>query len=211
MKTTPIRFILATAACLTASSGLVSADMVLVSETKIGEVKSVTTMSISGTMMRTDNGTESSVIMDTGAGVITTLMHEQKMAVKVDLAQLAALSGANPAASTPVPTTTIIATGKTKTINGYPCELYLSENSGTQVSMWIAKDYPGYGKLKAEMAPMEKLNTSGVKQPEVPGLALRTEYTSNGLTFVTSVVSLKEQKVDRGIFTVPADYKAPGQ
>lgn len=187
------------------------ADVVMVSETKVGEVKSRSTMSISGSMVRSDNGTGTSVIMDTEAGVMTTLMHEQKMALKVDLAQLKAMAGATPAAAATVPLTTITATGKTLKIDGYTCELYLSENSGTKVSMWIAKDYPGYAKLKAGLATMEKLNPSGVKQPEVPGLALRTEYTSNGLNFVTSVVSLKEQKVDTGLFRIPADYKAPGE
>jgi hypothetical protein len=194
-----------------AAPSTVLADVVMVSETKVGEVKSRSTMSISGSMVRADNGTETSVIMDTGAGVMTTLVHEQKMAIKVDLAQLKAMAGAPKAGAVTVPLTTITATGQTRKINGYNCELYLSENSGTKVSMWITRDYPGYAKLKAELATMEKLNTSGVKQPEVPGFALQTEYTANGLNFVTSVVSLKEEKVDAGVFKIPADYKTPGE
>jgi Domain of unknown function (DUF4412) len=196
MNLLPARIVLIASATLlvAAAPSSVLADVVMVTETKVGEVKSRSIMSISGSMVRADNGTETSVIMD-----------------KVDLAQLKAMAGATPAAAAPGAVTTITATGETRKIDGYACERYLSENSGTKVSLWIARDYPGYAKLKAELATMEKLNTSGIKQPEVPGLALRTEYTSNGLNFVTSVISLKEEKVDAGRFKVPADYKAPGQ
>jgi hypothetical protein len=196
MKTKPIHSILCTAAFTIAASSIASADLVMVSETKIGEVKSLTTMSISGSMMRTDNGTGTSVIIDTKTGDRTTLMHEQKMAVKVDMAQLKALAGANPPAPGPESVTKITAMGQKQKIDGYDCELYLSENMGTKVSRWIAKDYPGYDKLKAELAAVQNINPTGVKQPELPGMALKTEYTANGLTVVTSLVSLREQKAD---------------
>ena len=210
MKSTSLRLLFCTFAPLASAISLASADLVMVSETKIGEVKSLTTMFISGSMMRTDNGTDSSVIIDTKTGDMTTLMHEQKMVVKVNMAQLKALAAPNAPAPGPESVTKITAMGKTQKVDGYDCELYLSENMGTKVSMWIAKDYPGYDKLKAELAAVKNLNPGGAKQPEVPGMALRTEYTANGMTFVTSVVSLKEQKVDSALFQVPGDYKAPG-
>ncbi len=211
MKTSSFRSVFRAAACLAPLVSIASADLVMISETKIGEVKSRTTMSISGSMMRTDSGTENSVIIDTKTGNMTTLMHEQKMVVQVDMAQLKALAAPNATAPGPESLTKITPGGKTQKIDGYDCDLYYSENMGTKVAMWVTKNYPGYDKLKAELAAVQNINPTGVKQPEVPGMALRTEYTANGLTFVTSVVSLKEQKVDAGIFKVPADYKAPGQ
>ncbi len=197
---------------LAATATLARGDLVMIQETVVGEVKSRTTMSVSGNMMRTDNGTESSVIIDTKTGSMTTLIHEMKMVMKTDMEQLKAA-----AAGTPTPEAAKIepgkltATGKKEKINGYNCEQYLLENMGTTVSMWIAKDYPGYDKLKNELAPLAKMGSSNVKQPELPGLALKTETESQGIKFVTSLVSLKEQKVDPSLFTVPAGYKAPGQ
>ena len=211
MKSNPILTAFCSAAFLAAAASLATADVVMISETKIGEVKSRTTMSISGSMTRSDNGTETSVIIDTKTGAMTTLMHEQKMAIKMDMAQLAAMAGASKPAAGSEAVGKLTATGKTQKIDGYACELYLLENSGTQVSMWVTKDYPGYDKLKAELAALRNLNPGGPKQPEVPGMTLRTEYTANGMTFVTSVVSLKEEKVDPKIFVVPANYVAPGQ
>ena len=106
---------------------------------------------------------------------------------------------------------TITATGKTDTVQGHRCEQYVSENSGTKVLMWIAKDYPNYATLKKQMSALEKLSASAAKQPEVPGMALKTEFTTNGVTFTTSLVSLKEQKVDPAIFKAPAGYQTLGQ
>jgi hypothetical protein len=186
------------------------ADLVLIQDTAAGEVKSRTTMSISGDHVRTDNGTETSVIINTKTGQMTTLMHEQKMAMTTDLKQLQAAAAATPGASEAA-VGTLTATGKTETIQGHRCEQYLSENAGTKVLMWIAKDYPNYATLKKQMSALENLSASAVKQPEVPGMALKTEFTTNGVTFTTSLVSLKEQKVDPAIFKAPAGYQALGQ
>lgn len=197
------------AAALTAAAPAF-ADLVMVQETAAGEVKSRTTLSVSGDLVRTDNGTETSVILDTKAGRMTTLMHEQKMLMTMDLKQLQAAAGATPAGQ-PENATKVTATGKIESVQGHRCEIYTTENAGTVVTMWIAKEYPGYDKLKSQLNTFEKLNPAGTKQPELPGLAVKTEFTSNGIKFVTSLVSLKEQKVDPGIFKVPADYKALGQ
>lgn len=189
------------------------ADIVMVNETAIGEVKSKTVLSIRGDMVRTDNGTETSVIMDTGKGEMTTLMHEQKMVVKTDLNALKAASAAFADKAVPGADLkpTITSTGKKEKINGYDCEIYVVELKGMSSRLWIAKDYPGYEKLKKELSVLEKLGTPGQKQPPMPGLALKTEYEQQGLKFTTMLVSLKEQPVDASIFKVPAGYKAPGE
>jgi hypothetical protein len=192
-------------ACATAAR----ADLVMITDTAAGEVKSRTTLSISGDLVRTDNGTETSVILDTKAGRMTTLMHEQKMLMTMDLKQLQAAAAATPGA-TGANATKVTATGKFETVQGHRCEIYTSENAGTVVTMWIAKDYPDYDKLKSQLNTFEKLNPTA-KQPELPGLALKTEFTTSGIKFVTSLVSLKEQKVDPAIFKVPGDYKPLGQ
>lgn len=188
------------------------ADLVMITDTAAGEVKSRTTLSISGDLVRTDNGTETSVILDTKAGRMTTLMHEQKMLMTMDLKQLQAAAAATPgAAGAPgANATKLTATGKFETVQGHRCEIYTSENAGTVVTMWIAKDYPNYDKLKPQLNTFEKLNPTA-QQPALPGLALKTEYTTSGIKFVTTLVSLKEQKVDPGVFKVPATYKALGQ
>lgn len=206
---TPFLFTLS-ALALTA---IAQADLVMIQETTVGEVKSRSTMRVSGDKVRSDNGTENSSIIDTKTGSMTTLMHEAKMVIKVDMEQLKAASAGAPTATEDVkiPVSTITPTGKKEKIDGYDCEEYIMENSGTKVGMWITKDYPGYEKLKKELLALTKMNPSSVKQPELPGMAIQTEYTTNGLKFVTKIVSLKEEKVDPSVFEVPAGYKAPGE
>ena len=190
------------------------ADLVLTNETAVGEVKSTTKMSIRGEKMRTDNGTETSVIMDAKSGDMITLMHEQKMMIKSNVNDLKAAAAALPK-DTPGVTVTepkITATGKKEKVQGYDCEIYTMESMGSTVKLWVAKDYPGYAKLQKELSVMEKLGTPGAaKPPALPGMTLKTEFEQQGLKFVTSLVSLKEEAVDESIFAVPAGYKPLGQ
>lgn len=201
-----------------AAAGLSTAraDIVMVNETNVGGVKSTTTMSIHGDKVRTDNGAQTSVIMDTKTGDMTTLMHEQKMMMKSNAEQLKAAAaalgdkGAPGGAEAMQPK--ITATGKKEKVQGYECEIYTMEIMGLSTKMWIAKDYPGYEKLKKELSVLEKLGSPGAaKQPPLPGLALKTEMEQQGMKITTALVSLKEQPVDESIFSVPAGYKALGQ
>lgn len=209
MKTKALTLLLSVA-----SFSTILADLVLINETAVGEVRSTTKMSISGDKMRTDNGTETSVIMDAKSGDMITLMHEQKMMMKSNLNDLKAAAAALPK-DTPGVTITepkIAATGKKEKVQGYDCEIYTMEAMGTMTKLWVAKDYPGYEKLQKQLSVMEKLGTPGAsKPPALPGMTLKTEFEQQGLKFVTSLVSLKEEAVDGSIFNVPAGYKPLGQ
>ena len=192
-------------------ASIAHADLVMVNETSIGGAKSTTTLSIRGDKVRTDNGTQASVIMDTKTGEMTTLMHDQKMVVKMSAADLkaaAATLGDKSAAGGLEPK--ITATGTKEKVQGYECEIYTMEALGMTTKLWVAKDYPGYEKLKKELSVLERLASPGAKQPPVPGIALKTEFEQQGMKFPTSLVSLKEQPVDESIFAVPSGYKAPG-
>ena len=201
MKTTALLLLLATT--------LSRADLVMVQETAIGEVKDKTVMSIKGKMVRTDVGDKSSVIIDTETGNMISLMHEQKMAMKMDGAMMkAAQAAAAPAGEIPQP----VATGQKEKIGDYECEIYTLSNQGTETKMWIAKDYPGYDKLKTELAALKKMGgPAAANQKDLPGMAIKTETKAGELTYVTTLVSLKSEPVDDKIFTPPADYKMMGQ
>ena len=201
MKTTALLLLLA--------ATISRADLVLVQETAMGEVKDKTVMSIKGKMVRTDVGDKHSVIIDTETGNMISLMHEQKMTMKMDGAMMkAAQAAAAPAGEIPQP----VATGKKEKVGDYECEIYTLSNQGTETRMWIAKDYPGYDKLKTELAALKKMGGAATaNQKDLPGMAIKTETKAGGITYVTTLVSLKEEKVEDKIFTAPADYKSMGQ
>ena len=188
------------------------ADITLVQNTFMGADKtpSKSTMYVKGDKVRTDNDTTTTMIMNTATGDMTTLMHEQKMIMTTNLKQLAALTKQTPAAADPQPVTKITATGQKEQVDGYECEIYTSENKGMVVKMWVAKSYPNQEKLRAEMKVIAKLSAAdAAEQPEVPGIALKTEWEQQGMKFSTKLVSISIAPVDESKFALPTDYKTP--
>lgn len=194
-------------------TGSAVADVTLVQHTFLGAAKTpmVTTLCIKGGKIRTDNDTTSSVVMDTATGEMTTLVHEQKMIIKSNTKDLAALAP-SPGGDKAGGGTKVTATGKKEMVEGYNCELYLSENMGMVVKMWLTEDYPGYQKLKEELKVISKMAVANAsEQAPLPGIAIKTEYEQQGMKFERRLVSLKEGAVDEAKFAIPAGYKAPGE
>jgi len=188
----------------------VLADLTLVNETEFNGLKSRTTMRIKGNKVRSDNDTTSSVIMNTATGEMTTLVHEQKMIIKTNTRELEALSAkTNESSKIPVNVSTVTATGKMETVDGHECEIYLVKNLDTVVKMWVAKNYPGQEKIRTELKVLTRMSSESTKQPDVPGIALKTEFEQQGMKFTTTLVSIKSNPVNEAHFTIPAEYKAP--
>ncbi len=203
------------AICLIIAQGLLSvvrADIVLTQHTFAGAVKTpaVTKMTIKGDMVRSDNDTTSTTIMNTATGDMITLVHEQKLIIKVNTKEIPKapdVPGVDPKSLLPK----ITATGQKEVIDGYECEIYTSEAYGSVMKMWMCLNYPGLDKLKAELKTMAKLsNSSAPGGPEIPGMMLKSEYEASGVKFVTKLISLEDKPVSDDVFALPKDYKAPG-
>ena len=191
----------------------VFADITLVQHTFVGAAKTpmLTTMHVKDGKMRTDSDTTTTLIIDSNTGDMTTLVHEQKMIIKQNTKELEKLAQLAPKTVEPGQTK-VTATGQKETIDGYDCEIYLSENMGTVVKMWMTQNYPDQEKLTEELKVMAKISAAGAaKQPEVPGIAVKTEFEQQGLKFTTKLVSLKTGPVDDALFVIPQGYKAPGE
>ncbi len=189
------------------------ADITLEQETFAGmastPIKSF--MYVKGDKVRSDNGDTSSVIMDTATGEMITLVHEQKMMIKTNAKELAAMTRSTPAAEAAKTLTKVTATGQKEKVDGYECEIYHSENNGMVVKMWITLDYPNQDKLREQLKVMAKLaDPTAEKQPDIPGIAIKTEFEQQGIKFTTKLISLKDAPIDDAKFVIPADYKAPG-
>jgi hypothetical protein len=189
------------------------ADITMVQHTFIGAAQTPmkTTMYAKDGKMRTDSDTTTTLIIDSKTGDMTTLVHEQKMIIKQNTKELEALAQQMPKTVKPEETQ-VTATGQKEKIDGYDCELFLSENSGTVVKMWVTRNYPGQEKLRTELKVLTELSARGApKQPDVPGIAVKTEFEQQGLKFTTRLVSLDLAPVDDALFVIPEGYKAPGE
>jgi O-succinylbenzoate synthase len=105
-------------------------------------------------------------------------------------------------------------TGKTERVGDYTAEVYTwSRPDGANQTVWVAKNFPDYAKIKAQM---DKLNQSPMAQiskgssPDVntlPGMVVKTQMEMNGQKVTSTLVSVKEQSVDASVFETPKDYQ----
>ena len=190
------------------------------------------TIKIHGNKIRQDlAGAESgdmSLIKDADTGDSIVLLHRQKMFTKPG-AKAKSAQNLEAALSKPLDT------GKSDIVGGYDAEIYAwaadrklwNDTNGMIEALWVAKDYPGFDQIKADLAKLDRANVSfpgkGMS-PEIsslPGMVLKSRLIVKMgeavQTINITLLSAKEEPVDPSIFEVPADYKewtppnSPGQ
>ena len=202
------------------------ADLVLQQKVESAMINGTITTQIKGDKIRVDMPSSPqgamSTIMDLSSGDSTTLLHEQKVAMKVpgaEIKQMAEkLKQSRASAGTNAAPPTFQDTGKTEKVGNYDAEIYTwSSPDGANQTVWVAKDFPDYAKIKVQM---DKLNDSPVAQmskgaaPDVntlPGMVVKTQMEMNGQKVTSTLVSAKESSVDASIFQTPKDYQQMNQ
>ena len=200
-------------AALLCVSAVVRADLVIVQKVEGSGQSGEQTIKIKGDKARTDMAQQVSMITDGASGDVVTLMHAPKTFLKVTAAQTKAMleqmQKLKPAGEPPK----LTATGKKEKIGNYECEIFTTNFGGVGVTYWIAKDFPNY---PAVLAQMEKLQAGSISamgkglMPELkdfPGMQIKTEMDLGGKKVSTVLVSAKEENVDPAIFNIPAGYK----
>ncbi|MCX7826900.1 MAG: DUF4412 domain-containing protein [Verrucomicrobiae bacterium] len=204
--------------CLAATA---CADLFIIQEMKSPMMNGEIFIKIKGDKMRLDMAFgpagAMSTLIDTVSGDTTTLIHAQRMALKMPGAQLRQTmealqkqaGGAKPAPPKP--------TGKTEKVGEYNTEIYTWAANGTTQTLWIAKDFPNYSKLKPHL---KRLHDSPMAGPgkgmspdldALPGMVVKMEGSIAGQKVSMTVVSVKETNFDAGIFETPADYQTIAQ
>ena len=200
------------------------ADLTLEQKADDGRhIRSLITM-IQGDMMRLDVAHETnamSVIVNLDSRDSLTLMPETKTYLKRTGAQLKQLAEARrKAAGTNAPdpgtpAAPAVSTGKTEKIDGLDTEIYTwSGGHHLNETLWVAKDFPNYQQIQAELAKMDRYNREGAHrsaQPELsrlPGMVMRTEISADGERGTNTLVSVKVEALDASRFELPPDYTA---
>lgn len=191
------------------------ADLFITQEVKSTLMNGEVVIKIKGDKVRLDVALgpagAMSMIRDTATGDLTTLIHAQKMAMKVSGAQMPKLQAS--AAKLPIPQPT----GRTEKVGAYNAEIYTCSVNGATQTFWVAKDFPNYAKLKTLM---KKLKDSPVIGPAngmspdldaLPGMVVKIEANVAGQKATTTLVSVKEMNFDAAVFEAPADYQTLAQ
>lgn len=189
---------------LAAVTTAANADLVIEQKVDNPAQKSVVTMKIKGDKLRTDVGEQMTTIMDTKTGDTVTLMHPNKMAMKVSGEQVKALQKqmAGPNGEGPKP----VNTGKTEKVDGYDCTIWTLEMAGVKSTMWVAKDYPNYDAIKKEMDSLATAMGQNAAVTDMGGMVVKTVADAGGMITTATVTSVKADPIDDAIFVVPAGY-----
>jgi hypothetical protein len=192
------------------------ADVVIVQKMDSAFMKGEMTMKIKGDKSRIDMPTgpmgAMSMIIDSATGDMSTIMHGQKMVMKIDAAtmkqaqeQAKQLTGG---AAPEKPK----ATGKMEKVGEWNAEIYEFGMAGATSKVWVVKDFPNGEKLKAEMMKISKnmgQNPADAAAMDVPGMPVKTEVAmpiGQG-KMIVELVKAVEQNVDAKDLEVPKDYQ----
>ncbi len=108
-------------------------------------------------------------------------------------------------------------TGKAEDVNGYAAEIYDWTNSdGTTETLWVAKNYPDFEKLRPDFIKLDKLDViNGLPELSLlPNMPLKLEIarivineeSTNKLQMLLKLVSANEESVDASTFNMPTNY-----
>ena len=189
------------------------ADLVIVQHVDGSGQSGDQTIRIKGDKARADLSSQISMITDGASGDIVTLMHAQKAFLKTAAAQskvlMEQLKKLAPDAAGPK----LVPTGKKEKVGNYECEVFTSRLGGLSVTYWIAKDFPNYPAVLAQMGKFQGGAISAMGRgmmPELkdfPGMQIKTEIDLGGKKVSTVLLSAKEENVDPASFEIPKDYK----
>jgi Domain of unknown function (DUF4412) len=181
------------------------------------------TMKIKGDKIRVDMAAgpmgSMSTILNLGVGDSITLLHSQKMAMKISAAQMQQMmqqekSRLNNGVTNAEPPK-LQDTGKAETVGGYDAEIYTwtNNNNNSGGTIWVAKKFPNYAEIKTQL---DKLNKSPMGQmskglaPDtsaLPGMVVKTKAEVQGQEITTTLISAREEPVDASVFEIPKDYE----
>ena len=204
---------LAACAWLCAAVALARADLVIVQKVEGGGQSGEQTIRIKGDKSRTDLAPGVSMITDGASGEMVTLLHSARTFLKVPAAQTKAMLGQlqklRPNGEAPK----LQPTGKKEKIGEFECEIFTVSLGTLNATYWLAKDFPNYPAILAQLEKFQAGAISAMGQgvlPELkdfPGMAVKTEIVMNGKKIVTTLVSANEEEVNATAFNIPAGYK----
>lgn len=204
MKTSPIlRPLLGMAvasAAIVCTTGPLRAGLVLEQTVEGSEARSETVMRIQGGMIRADICEELSTIANTKAREVMTVMHPAREVTVMRQPQATADAATSPMA----PKYTV--TGVTEKVNGYDCAIITMEVLGMKSTFWVAKGYPDYERIKAELATVKTEGDTTILPPEMDGMILKSCTGSESYPCTTTVKSVRFEEIPDSAFRAPAGY-----
>jgi len=200
-------------AALLAVTVCLHADLVVVQKVEGGGQNSTQTIKIKGDKARADLSPSASTITNGATGEMITLMHTGRTYLKVSAEQMKKMMEELQKYRTGTEPAKLQDSGKKEKIDAYDCEIFTAGTGALTATYWIAKDFPNYQSVLAQLDKFQSGTISAMGKglmPEIkdmPGMPMKTEIVLNGKKVTTTIISAKEENVDPKSFDIPAGYK----
>jgi hypothetical protein len=199
-------------AFLLTTASLAHADLTIVQHVEGGGQAGDQTIRIKGDKSRTDLTPTVSMITDGATGEMVTLMHTGKTYLKLSPEQTKSMMDQLQKQRTSQDPAKLQPAGKKEKIGEYDCDIYTTSLGSIAVTYWVAKDYPNYQEVLAQIIKFQAGTISAMGKglmPELkdfPGMIMKTEVVKDGKKVDITLLSAKEDNVDPGIFNIPKGY-----
>ncbi len=194
------------------------ADLVIEQKMESPVITGNVTMKLKGERARMDMpsplGGTVTTLMDFKSGEITMLLHQQKIATKLTIADLKKQqeAGQKILGMDPSKSEKPKATGKTEKVGDHETEIFELVQGAILVKLWIAKDFPNAQAIKDQMVKLSSAIGGAGFDPnklDVAGMVVKSEVsTPNGKMTIT-LLKAKEEAVDEKEFERPEGYQEP--
>jgi hypothetical protein len=211
----PMKLLLRIAPLILAAA-FARADIVIEQKMESTIINGVVTMKVKGDNARMDMpsplGGSVTTLMNFKSGDMVTLMHQQKMAMKMNLTDVKKQQEAGQKAlgMDPSKVEKPKATGQKEKIGEYDTEIFEMRQGGLEAKLWIAKDFPNAQSIKDQMMKLNAAMGGGGIDPskiDVPGMVVKSEVSTPVGKMVITLVKAKEETVDDKEFVKPEGYQ----
>jgi hypothetical protein len=197
------------------------ADLTIVQKVEGVAAPGEMTIKVKGDKVRMEASPQVTMIFDGKTGEMTTLMNDEKKAVRLSAEKMKAaaemvkkFTPQSDSAEKPK----FVATGRKESVNGSETEQYVCESPDFKATYWIALNYPNGAAILKQLQSIKSdaWNAASTKMPDyhdLPGIPLRTRMVlksggdSGQNEISTTIVSIKTDPLGETEFSVPKDFK----
>lgn len=198
----------------------VRADLTIVQKVE-GMAAAEVTIKIKGDKVRIEASPQVVMIYDGNTGAMTTLMNDEKKAVRISAGKMQAAAEMVKKFSAQTETVSrpkFVATGRKESVNGYETEQYSCDAPDFKATYWIALNYPNGAEILKQLQSIKSdawkaANTALPDYHDLPGIPLRTRMVlksgeNSGQSEInTTINSIKTDALSDSEFSIPGDFK----
>ena len=192
------------------------ADIIIEQKMESPMITGNVTMKVKGDQARMDmpspRGGNVTTLMNFKSGEMVTFMHQEKLAMKMNLSDIKKQqeAGQKELGVDPSKIEKPKATGQKEKVGEYETEIFEMNQGQLQAKLWIAKDFPNAQPIKDQMAKLSSSMGGAGFDPakmDVPGMVVKSEVSTRDGKMTITLLKAKEEPVDDKEFVKPEGYQ----